>query len=129
MAALNDIEVGETLKKLETELLRSEVRKDALRVSALLADEFREFGASGRVYTKAAVIAALKEEQPVAIALENFAFKELADGVALVTYRTAKTVEGVTSLALRSSVWVFREDRWQVLFHQGTKTQSARVVE
>jgi hypothetical protein len=94
---VNDLDVGETLQRLETELLRSEVRRDAARVSELLADEFCEFGVSGRVFTKASIVAELKEERPVAITLEDFACKELADGVALVTYRTSKTVESVAT--------------------------------
>ena len=40
----------------------------------------------------------------------------LAENVALATY-SAKTALVVSH---RSSLWVFRDNRWQLLFHQGT---------
>jgi hypothetical protein len=40
----------------------------------------------------------------------------LADDAALATYH----VTTATSASHHSSIWVFRENRWQLLFHQGT---------
>ena len=52
----------EELQTLEEELLKSSTRKNAERVSSLLAEGFREFGSSGQSYTKAQVIAWLQSE-------------------------------------------------------------------
>ncbi len=39
----------------------------------------------------------------------------LGDGVVLATYRIT-----APATSIRSSVWIRREDAWQVRFHQGT---------
>ena len=83
--------VCEILRELEASLLKNEVRKNASGVSELLADEFREFGRSGTVYTKAEILNFLGAEEESLIAMEEFACQPVADGVALVTYRTERT--------------------------------------
>jgi hypothetical protein len=51
------------LEDLERELLQSSTRKNAARVADLLADNFREFGTSGKAYNKSEIIAHLQSEQ------------------------------------------------------------------
>ena len=122
--------VCEILRELEASLLKNEVRKNASRVSELLADEFREFGRSGTVYTKAEILNFLGAEEESLIAMEEFACQPVAEGVALVTYRTERTEPGgETVRALRSSLWVWREERWQMVFHQGTALIAASTRE
>jgi hypothetical protein len=115
------MDVSVILREFEASLLTNAVRKDRARVSGMLADEFREFGRSGTVYTKAEILnflGAEEENQPV------------ADGVALVTYRSERTeLGGETVRALRSSLWVWREERWQMVFHQGTALIAASTRE
>jgi len=44
----------------------------------------------------------------------------------LVRYRSVRTGEdGTTVEALRSSLWVLWQGRWQILFHQGTRVETA----
>ena len=50
------LNLAEHLKALELGLLSNTTRKNAARVSSVLADSFREFGSSGCVYTKADVV-------------------------------------------------------------------------
>lgn len=110
-------------RKLETELLQPETRRDPIRLRALLADEFVEFGASGRVYTKAEVIEFLQREEPVALELTDFIADQLADDVVLATYRALRHEPGApTAASLRSSLWVRQGDSWRMRFHQGTRT-------
>jgi hypothetical protein len=45
------LDTAEHLKALESEPLTNTTRKNAARVASLLADIFREFGSSGRVYS------------------------------------------------------------------------------
>lgn len=110
------------LKKLEEELLQPDVRSDPALVASYLAEDFREFGSSGRIFTRPEILAALAAESPRQLRLTDFACTELAPGVALVTYRSHATSDTGSSEALRSSIWVLRSGRWQVLFHQGTRT-------
>lgn len=52
------------LRGLEEALLLPDVRKSE-RLVELLADNFVEFGSSGRIYTKADLVATLQAESPV----------------------------------------------------------------
>jgi hypothetical protein len=115
--------VESQLHKLETNLLESAVRGNPETLSSLLAEEFCEFGSSGRIYTRLEVIDALPRESPVRVSITDFSVTILAAGVALVRYQATRDCEpGQTgSTSLRSSLWLLRENRWQILFHQGTK--------
>ncbi len=111
------------LRGLEESLLRPETRHDAAALEALLAPEFVEFGSSGRVFSRAAIMALLATEgHAPAPALEAFACELLASGVALVTCRIVHQ-DGAGSL--RSSVWVERDGQWTMRFHQGTRMLNA----
>ncbi len=119
------MDIAEILRELEASLLTNAVRKDAVRVAELLADEFCEFGSSGAVYTKAEILAFLHEEEEIQIAMKEFACRSVAEGVALVTYRSERAeVGGEVIATLRSSLWVWRDRRWQMMFHQGTRLRT-----
>lgn len=110
------------LRKLEEDLLKPETRKDREAVAALLADDFYEFGSSGRIFSKPEIIQALQTEVPAQISIADFRVRSLAAGIALITYRAVKQGEAGQEIrtSLRGSVWVIRDERWQMLFHQGT---------
>jgi hypothetical protein len=117
--------VAETLRELEASLLTNAVRKDAARVSALLADEFCEFGSSGAVYSKAEMVESLQTGEDVRLAMKEFICRVVGEGVALVTYRSERVESnGEVIAALRSSLWVWRAGRWQMVFHQGTRVKA-----
>ncbi len=99
------------------------VRRDPEAVAALLAEDFREFGSSGRVFNKQQIVAALQGELPSQLSLSGFQATVLAPDVVLVTYQATQRPDLQQSCvkSLRSSVWVFRNAGWQILFHQGTK--------
>jgi hypothetical protein len=104
--------------ELETSLHKKQVRNSAESTSALLADAFIEFGSSGRVWSKASVIESMRrEELDQQITVEDFAARELAPDVVLVTYISKK---GAGS-TLRSSIWKRLDGKWQMIFHQGTR--------
>jgi len=109
-------------------------RRDVASVASLLAEDFREIGSSGRIYSKLDILAELSSEQPVWTTLSDFTCDLVAPGVALVTYKSISNHDGrPPSQFIRSSVWVQRpvsafgssgpnrEMRWQMLFHQGTR--------
>ncbi len=107
----------EELFELETSLHKKEIRNSPAAVAALLADDFTEFGSSGRVYDKSAIIELLRTEAVAAdhkVTVENFAVRALSPDVALVTYLASKRT-------LRSSIWRLSDSRWEMIFHQGTR--------
>lgn len=111
------------LKGLEEELLVPDVRKSK-RLAELLANEFIEFGSSGRTYNKTDLVAVLQAESPVAQTTSDFRVTSLAPDVALLTYRIHRHSEPAVH-TLRSSVWRRAGGRWQMVFHQATITTAA----
>jgi hypothetical protein len=116
---------ADLLRRLEGELLKPDVRRSEEQVARLLAEDFIEFGSSGRVYNKAQVIEALRHEPPdikARVSLVDFSARRLASDVILVTYRTLQSggLEVPAGSRLRSSIWKSIDGRWQMVFHQGT---------
>jgi hypothetical protein len=115
------------LRRLEERLLDLAVRASGEEVAALLADDFVEFGGSGRVFGKQQIVEALRVESPVRRTLADFRARWLAPGVVLVTYRVSRhDADGGAVPSLRSSVWERVEGRWRLVFHQGTPVRDER---
>ena len=57
---------------------------------------------------------------PGPVSIEDFAVDLVADDVALVTYRMTTPIP-----SNRSSLWLRRDGRWVMRFHQGTRTAPA----
>lgn len=108
----------EELEQLELELLEPATRRDTSRLKELFGEDFIEFGSSGRVYQKSMLIEMMAQEEQAKVLIRDFAVRELAPDVALVTYRTVGTSG---QEARRSSVWVRSGTSWQMVFHQGTR--------
>ena len=102
---------------LELRLLDPAVRADRREVERLLHPEFREIGASGRLWDREEMVAALAEEPGTAATASEVEARVVADGVVLVTY----IAESAAGRSRRSSLWVRGDDGWRVLFHQGTR--------
>ena len=107
-------------RELEESLLRPEIRSSPSAVDRLLADEFVEFGSSGRVYGRRVVVEALRNEPPVDRTLRDLRVRPLADGVVLLTYRSSRRDASGERQFLRSSVWKNVGGQWRMVFHQGT---------
>lgn len=118
--------VKTTLLALEEELLSFQVRTSATRLNELLADDFVEFGSSGRIYDKPTIIRELGESGFVAgFEVGDFRLVMSGEDSALVTYRCEVRSDNgdVIRKSNRSSLWRLVDDRWQLVFHQGTKTE------
>lgn len=119
-------EISAQLRELEQSLLNPAVRRSRIRLRELLADDFMEFGSSGRVWNRTTIIDLLSKETAfVPPMITEFECALLAPGVALVTYRTLRTDDksGERLSSLRSSVWTHVSGEWKMRFHQGTRTQ------
>ena len=122
------MEIADQLRALEEGLLQTAVRKDASQVAELLADDFREFESSGRVYSKPEMIVLLREQEPIPMSLMDFEVSLLAPSVALVTYRALRErPNDEPAQSLRSSLWELRGGRWQIVFHQGTTVLGTKI--
>jgi hypothetical protein len=109
-------------RELEERLLQPDVRSSAAEIAKLLADEFIEFGSSGRVFNKHHVVEALRDERSPARTADGLTVRWLTKYVALVAYRTVSRISttGEQRRTLRSSIWKRIDGRWQMIFHQGT---------
>jgi hypothetical protein len=110
------------LRRLELMLLDSAVRNRPAEVASLLAEDFVEFGSSGRVFDKRQIIDAIGGDTGVHRSVADLRVRELSQDVALVTYRV-RTDDGRASL--RCSIWQRTGDKWRMSFHQGTPTAAA----
>jgi hypothetical protein len=124
MSTDDPLSLSEQIRDLEIKLLDPEIRASPEALAKLLADDFVEFGSSGRIYDKQQIVRALRSDAGYRYTLDAFQVRRLGPGVALATYQTTRV--GPDALApqnaLRSSIWRRQEGRWQMTFHQGTPT-------
>ena len=116
----SDTEDREILQRLEEELWRAETRFDQHRMNEVIAEDFFEFGRSGRYYRREDTLAARPQPIAAVLPLPDFRVRLLTPDVAQVTYNTAVTYDGVVEHARRSSIWTRTATGWQLRFHQGT---------
>lgn len=108
-------ELRDTLRRLEAALAAADPTGLDGGLGALIADDFLEFGASGRTRDATSIRGALARPATGPVELLDFAVTELAPDVVLATYRL-----GSPRPSNRSTIWVRRDGRWLVRFHQGT---------
>jgi hypothetical protein len=108
-----------TVIELEQHLLKPEVRLDRHILLALLHEDFREFGASGRTYDRESIVKTLLASEGRNAEAWNFHATRLGPDAVLLTYRT--------DTSLRTSAWLRGADgSWRMLHHQGTPTVTSR---
>ena len=107
------------LLQYEQDFFCADFCRDASNLESRLSDSLCEYGCSGRVYDKPAMIAALTsicEDRPILIS--DFEMQTLCTDVLLVHYKSYH--EESRETALRTSIWRKEDDGWKLLFHQGT---------
>ncbi|MBG0740408.1 ribonuclease HI family protein [Paeniglutamicibacter antarcticus] len=108
--------VRDHIVTLEQELMRPDIRRDASRVAVLLHPDFEEFGVSGRMWNRDAMLGTIGVDIEPNPEMDVLNLDLLDDATALLTYRTT----GRQGSALRSSLWRQTGGRWRLRFHQGT---------
>ncbi|MBI5267905.1 MAG: DUF4440 domain-containing protein [candidate division Zixibacteria bacterium] len=110
--------ITQSLLHLEERLLMPSVRRSSSELSQLLAEDFREIGRDGHLYTREEIISILADEVPTgrSLIIDEFEISELAPGLVLVTYRLTSGA----GYSRRSSIWRREESGWRMVFHQGT---------
>jgi hypothetical protein len=92
--------------------------------SSLIAEDFLEFGSSGKVWSKAEIIAAMAAWAPIERIVEDFTVRELSASLYLVTYKVIGVDRQPFPFSLRSSIWRKNGKTWQIVFHQATSVKS-----
>ncbi len=118
MIIIEEIELKNHLLKLEEELLKPEIRSHPDRLNQLLADDFFEFGSSGKVWHKEGnYINGLSNREMI---LSEFEIHPISEAAVLATYRIHDKTR--SQKTLRSSIWRNNNGKWEMIFHQGTLT-------
>jgi ketosteroid isomerase-like protein len=116
----------EQLTHLEERLWREQTRFDMQFMEATLADDFFEFGRSGRTYTRETTIGMAAEPIHAVLPLPNLRIRLLDESTAQVTYDSAVRYDGAIGHGHRSSIWSKTERGWVLRFHQGTPYRPAQ---
>lgn len=113
---MNAAELQDHLHTLEERLFHPSREKNRADLIPLFAQDFQEYCSSGRIYSRQQAIDDLMASPARNATISHFYVTVLAPDVALATYHATTALH----TSHRSSLWVFRDNRWQLLFHQGT---------
>jgi len=119
VSTLNSSELA-TLQRLVEDLWVQDTRFDRSYMEEVFAEEFYEFGRSGRIYSREETLSHESVAIAASLPLEDFKAQMVSDTVALVTYNSAVTYDGEVEKGRRSSLWVRSGTTWKLRFHQGT---------
>ena len=85
-----------------------------------LASDFFEFGRSGRMHTRDAVVSAARHVIGIVLPLRELGIRLLDENTAQITYISETESAAGRLLARRSSIWSKTSQGWKLRFHQGT---------
>jgi hypothetical protein len=110
------------LYRLEQLLALAGKRPTRDELERYIANDFVEYGASGRIWTKQSVIEAMRTWPVEEREIVDFSVRTLSNSVVLVTYKSTRQGEhfGTQRTSLRASIWRQNGKSWELLFHQGT---------
>lgn len=103
------------LKQLEECHLSGAVRESGEALGHILADDFVEFGSSGKVFTRHDFVDGASLHT---LTLHDWTMHQLGEQAALTTYRVKNHC--LNRETLRSSIWKYDGTDWKLFFHQGT---------
>lgn len=108
------------LQMLEERLWIADFRFDLAWMEKILAEDFFEFGRSGRVYSRAQCLDATGVFIDAVIPFPDFKARYLSTDIVQTTYTSAVTDNGIVEYGNRSSIWIKTSEGWKLKFHQGT---------
>ena len=94
------------LKMLEERLWMTDFRFDRSWMDAVLADDFFEFGRSGRIYSREECLSISGHSINAVLPLPNFNARFLSHDIVHTTYRSIVTYDGGIEFGNRSSIWL-----------------------
>ncbi|WP_218145258.1 nuclear transport factor 2 family protein [Nocardioides luteus] len=112
-----DVDVAEVMA-LERELQTAAARTDPRRLTELLAPDFEEIGASGRLWDLASILEMLAGEDDGTpdIEVRELTGRMIADDMVLLRWQSVRGERR----ARRTSLWQRRPEGWRLVHHQGT---------
>jgi len=113
---MNTDDLLQHLRGLEVALHQPDVRRDPVRRDQLLHESFAEFRRSGRSYSRTDILEFCGLKSPGPIWSQDFAVAEIAEDIALLTYKSAH-VDANGELCrhtIRSSLWQRTTCGWQM---------------
>jgi hypothetical protein len=110
--------MSDLFRRLEESLWIEETRFDYGYMNNILTIDFFEFGRSGKIYTRTETLSHPYQEILAKIPLEDLKLYDISGDIKQITYISEVGKEKLR--ANRSSIWVFRDNKWQLRFHQGT---------
>jgi hypothetical protein len=114
---------------LETRMLTPAARKDRAFLDEVIADEFFEHGASGRLLTKSDVLREMPAETGLSFRLQRLiSADKLAPEVVAIVYVCAKRMNGVETLSHRFSHWRRIDGAWKLVYHRGTTLEGPTLA-
>jgi len=96
---------------------------NAENLNQLFSDSFMEVGSSGKIFNKEQTLYALASESIPQTDLFEFSLLNLEGDTFLLRYKASRFAGGKTTLSYRSSIWQYKNGKWQILFHQGTNIE------
>ncbi len=115
----------EELSQLEERLWIAEFRFDRVWMDSVLADDFIEFGRSGRIYAREECLDVAGGAIDAVMPLQEFRLCSLGADAVLATYKSRVTYVDEVECANRSSIWLKTAQGWKLKFHQGTPAPAA----
>jgi hypothetical protein len=79
------------------------------------------------VFNRTDVLEAMDAQSGLTLSLSEFVAKQLSPELVLATYRATIRDGDSVRHSLRSSLWVHRASRWQLVFHQGTLSDGPAI--
>ena len=124
-----DQNTRDELRVLEESLWRDETRFDDELMGKLFAEDFCEFGRSGRRYSRQEMLLGQNgaTEIHATLPLRDFCARYLSEDIVQVSYVSEVRYGARTELANRSSIWSRHKNGWTLRFHQGTPTTQAFI--
>lgn len=117
----------ERILRYEKDFFCAQFCQDRTALDSRLCDGYLEYAKSGRIYSKADIVESLGNLlQDRNISILDFTCIALSDSACLAHYRSFDASDH--TYALRTSIWVLRDGRWQLLFHQGTPQSTSPIT-
>ncbi|BCE01830.1 DUF4440 domain-containing protein [Marinicellulosiphila megalodicopiae] len=119
------------LIELEKSLHQFETRQNQSLVQKLLHPEFREIGMSGTYYdVKTINEMLLQEEKPTAhIHSQDYECLNFDENTKQLIYKSVIIGSDgqLTSFAIRTSIWINKNNNWTMKYHQGTPCSAFEI--
>jgi L-amino acid N-acyltransferase YncA len=115
----SDEAVRAELRRLEEALWRPESRFNRAFMESVLAEDFIEFGSSGRVWSREEILDMPAHDLRATLPLSGLAITPIRIDAVLLTY-TSEVIRDRVYRSNRSSIWVRVGPSWRLRFHQGT---------